>query len=89
MSQRKLTLNNYLILKMKDIVDKQDKDILKLSKLCKHWADHNDSHKVNFLKWRDIAKEKGIESVAGQLDKAIEMLDRCNEFLLKANKELE
>ena len=70
-------------------MDKQDKEILKLSKLCQHWADHNDSHKENFLKWRDIAKEKGLESVKGNLDKAIEMLDKCNEFLLLANKELE
>ena len=70
-------------------MDKQDKEILKLSKLCQHWADHNDSHKENFLKWRDIAKEKGLESVKGNLDKAIEMLDKCNEFLLLANKQLE
>ncbi len=70
-------------------MDKQDKEILKLSKLCQHWADHNDSHKENFLKWRNIAKEKGLESVKGNLDKAIEMLDKCNEFLLLANKELE
>ncbi len=70
-------------------MDKQDKDLLKLSKLCVHWADHNDSHKENFLKWRNIAKEKGIETVVMNLDKAIEMLDKCNEFLLRANKELE
>ncbi len=70
-------------------MDKQDKDILRLSKLCKHWADHNDSHKENFIKWRNIAKEKGLESVVPKLDNAIEMLDKCNEFLLAANEELE
>jgi len=70
-------------------LDKHDKDILKLSKLCKHWADHNDSHKENFSKWRNIANEKGLESVVTKLDNAIEMLDKCNEFLLAANKELE
>ncbi len=70
-------------------MDKHDKDILKLSKLCKHWADHNDSHKENYTKWRNIAKEKGLESVAAKLDNAIEMLDKCKEFLLTANKELE
>ena len=70
-------------------MDKQDKDILKLSKLCKHWADHNDSHKENFLKWRNIAKKKGLEFVAEKLDNAIGMLDKCNEFLISANKELE
>lgn len=70
-------------------MDKEDKDIIKLSKLCKHWADHNDSHKENFVKWRNIATEKGLESVAGQLDKAVEMLDKCNEFLLAVYRELE
>ncbi|MFX1388876.1 MAG: hypothetical protein ACFE9Z_02295 [Promethearchaeota archaeon] len=70
-------------------MDKKDKDILKLAKLCKHWADHNDSHKESFLKWLNIAKEKGFESIVDHLNNAIQMLDKCNEYLLKANKELE
>ncbi|MFX1315461.1 MAG: hypothetical protein ACFE9T_06320 [Promethearchaeota archaeon] len=70
-------------------MDKQDKDILKLSKLLKHWVDHNDSHKESFSKWRDIAKSRGLESVVNYLNKAIEMMDRCNEFLIAANNELE
>jgi hypothetical protein len=69
-------------------MDKQDKDIFKLSKLCKHWADHNDSHKESFMKWRDIAKDKGLESVADKLNLAIEMLDNCNIYLLRAYDEL-
>ena len=69
-------------------MEKLDKEILKLSKLCKHWADHNDSHKENFLKWRDIAKSKGLETVVENLDKAIKMLDRCNEYLLTAREGL-
>ena len=32
-------------------MDSQDKEILKLSKLCKHWADHNNSHKESFIKY--------------------------------------
>ncbi|MFW9879282.1 MAG: hypothetical protein ACFFG0_39900 [Candidatus Thorarchaeota archaeon] len=69
-------------------MEKQDKDILKLSKLCKHWADHNDSHKESFIKWRDIAKSKGLESVVENLNRAIEKLDKCNKYLLMAYKEL-
>jgi hypothetical protein len=65
-----------------------DKQLLKLSKLCEHWANHNDSHKENFLKWRDIAKEKGLDSVVEKLNKAIEMMDKCSENLLSINKEL-
>jgi hypothetical protein len=70
-------------------MDRQDKEILKLAKLCKHWADHNDSHKESFLKWQKIAQEKGLESIVLKLSKAIEMLDKCNEFLIAANQELE
>jgi len=70
-------------------LDKQDKDILKLSKLCKHWAEHNDSHKESFLKWRNVAKEKGLDSIVVKLNNAIEMLDKCNGYLLSAYKELE
>lgn len=70
-------------------MDKQDKDILKLSKLCQHWADHNNSHKQSFQKWRDIAKDKGLEFVTENLNKAIEMLDKCSEYLLTAHNDLE
>jgi hypothetical protein len=70
-------------------MEKVDKDILKLSKLCKHWADHNDSHKQNFLKWRDVANNKGLDIVVENLNKAIEMLDKCNEFLLAAQQNLD
>jgi len=67
----------------------RDKDIQKLSKLCLHWANHNDSHKENFLKWRNIAENKKLNNVVKNLDKAIEMMDKCNEYLLFVNKELE
>jgi len=65
-----------------------DKQLLKLSKLCEHWANHNESHKENFIKWRDIAKEKGLDSVVEKLNKAIEMMDKSSEYLLAINKEL-
>ncbi|MFX0071475.1 MAG: hypothetical protein ACFFAO_10335 [Candidatus Hermodarchaeota archaeon] len=66
-----------------------DKQIIKLSKLCEHWANHNESHKENFLKWRNIAQEMGLNSVVANLDKAMEMMDKCNEFLIAAKKEIE
>ncbi len=65
-----------------------DKQLLKLSKLCEHWANHNESHKENFIKWRDIAKERGLDSVAEKFNKAIEMMDKSSEYLLDINKEL-
>ena len=66
-----------------------DKQILKLSKLCEHWANHNDSHIDSFIKWRDVAREKELITVVEKLDKAIEMMDKCTEFLLSARKALE
>lgn len=70
-------------------MDKSDKEILKLTKLLKHWADHNDSHKESFLKWRDIAETKGLEMVVENLNKAIEMMDKSTEYLLSALKVLD
>ncbi len=66
-----------------------DKQTLKLSKLCEHWASHNNSHKESYIKWRDIAKEKGLNSVVEKINKAIEMMDKSTEFLLSARKDLE
>jgi len=66
-----------------------EKEILKLSKLCEHWAAHNNSHKESYIKWRDIAREKGLLTVAEKLDKAIEMMDKSTEFLLSARRDLE
>ncbi|HDZ19267.1 MAG TPA: hypothetical protein ENH75_13290 [archaeon] len=70
-------------------MSKQDKEILKLSKLCQHWANHNESHKASFLKWRNIAHEKGLESVVEKLENAIEMIEKCNEYLLSASRDIE
>ena len=69
-------------------MEKKNKDILKLSKLLKHWADHNDSHKESYLKWLNFAKSNGLNSVAQNLSKAIEMMDKSTEFLMSAQREL-
>lgn len=66
-----------------------EKEILKLSKLCEHWANHNDSHRENFEKWRVKAEEMKLTEVVNNLNKAIEMMDNCNNYLLNAKKELE
>jgi hypothetical protein len=65
-----------------------DKDLLKLAKLCEHWANHNDTHKESYEKWRNIAQEKGLNSVVSKLNKAIEMMDKSTEFLLSVKEEL-
>ena len=65
-------------------MDKRNKDILKLTKLLRHWADHNDSHKESFKKWRDIAKEYDLNEVVEKMNQAIEMMDKSTRFLLDA-----
>ena len=70
---------------LKNMVDKQ---LLKLSKLCEHWANHNESHKESFVKWRDIAKERSLTSVVENFNSAIEMMDKCTEYLLSAKEAL-
>lgn len=66
-----------------------EKQILKLSKLCEHWAAHNSSHKENYIKWRNIAEENGLNSVVEKIDKAIEMMDKSTKFLLSAREDIE
>ncbi len=67
-----------------------DKQTLKLSKLCEHWANHNDSHKDSFIKWRNIARDKlNLFTVAEKLGKAIEMMDECTAFLISAREDIE
>jgi len=68
---------------------KRDKEILKLSKLCEHWATHNNSHIESFEKWRSIAEEKALINIVDNLNNAINMMKNCNDYLLAAKKELE
>ncbi|MFO7796358.1 MAG: hypothetical protein ACQERB_11855 [Promethearchaeati archaeon] len=66
-----------------------NRKISKLKKLLEHWAEHNDSHKESFVKWREIAREEGLISVVENLDKAIEKIDECSEFLRNAHQEIQ
>jgi len=70
-------------------LDKKNKEILKLTKLLKHWADHNNSHKESFLKWRDIARNNDLDEIVDNLNKAIEMMDESTKYLLIAHDKLE
>ncbi len=65
-----------------------NKNVIKLKKLTEHWAEHNDSHRESFEKWKSIAKEEGLNKVVEYLQKAIEMIDKCSEFLRKAYEDI-
>ncbi|MFX0076711.1 MAG: hypothetical protein ACFE96_14805 [Candidatus Hermodarchaeota archaeon] len=66
-----------------------EKQLIKLSKLCEHWAAHNNSHKENYIKWRNFAEEKGLNSVVDKLNKAIDMMDKSTEYLISVKEDLE
>ncbi|TFF99403.1 MAG: hypothetical protein EU541_04990 [Promethearchaeota archaeon] len=65
------------------------KNVKKLTKLLEHWAEHNDSHRESFEKWKDIASEEGLDAVVENLAKAIEMIDKSSDYLRKAHETLE
>ncbi len=67
----------------------EDKEVVKLSKYLKHWAEHNESHKQDFLKWLEIARSKGLISIVDNLEKAIQMMDKCTQHLLAAYDDFE
>ncbi|MFX1497570.1 MAG: hypothetical protein ACFFBH_08600 [Promethearchaeota archaeon] len=70
-------------------MNKQDKEMFKLSKLCEHWASHNETHMENFEKWRNIAHQKQLITIEDNLKNAIEMMKDCNNYLIAAKKELD
>ncbi|TXT62289.1 MAG: hypothetical protein BAJALOKI1v1_980003 [Promethearchaeota archaeon] len=65
-----------------------NKNIKKLEKLLEHWAEHNDSHRESFEKWKDIAEQENLNTVAEYLEKAIEMIDKSSDYLRKAHDEM-
>ncbi|MBY9006446.1 MAG: hypothetical protein KGD63_06780 [Candidatus Lokiarchaeota archaeon] len=61
-----------------------DKEIEKLKRLLKHWKEHSSSHKDSYIKWKNVAKERGFVAVVQNLNKAIEKLDESTSYLDKA-----
>jgi len=66
-----------------------DQDKEKLKFLLQHWAEHNESHKDNFVKWVRKAKMMGLDSTAENLAKAVDATNESIKYLQKALKEFE
>ena len=68
----------------------QDKEKLKV--LLKHWTEHNEEHKKNFVNWIEKAKGMGLDDVAKNLAKANKELKKIDllkmEFLSLTSHEL-
>ena len=56
----------------------------KLQVLLPHWIEHNHNHRAEFMKWATLAREGGVESVAGLLEQASASIAATDEILKKA-----
>lgn len=68
---------------------KKDKDLQKLGKYLKHWADHSESHKEKYIEWQRVAESKGWDQIGEKLKNAIARTDEAIEELLSAYDSLE
>jgi len=64
-------------------------DLAKLCILLPHWIEHNEEHAASFREWAGKAREMGLETVARQIEEAVERMATCNEALAAALKTLE
>jgi hypothetical protein len=64
-------------------------DLAKLRILLPHWIEHNEEHAESFREWAGKAREMGLETVARQIEEAVERMATCNEALAAALKALE
>ena len=56
----------------------------KLDVLLTHWIDHNNTHKEEYIKWANKAKELGAVASGYAILEAVESVKKINELLAKA-----
>lgn len=62
------------------------KDIEKLKHLLPHWVTHNSEHSSNYEKWIGRAKSAGLEQVARELEKTLELTKESNRHIERASR---
>lgn len=62
-------------------------EVEKLRVLLPHWMEHNDGHEAECVKWSEIARREGKESVADFIDDAVRAMREANTLLGKALEE--
>ena len=62
----------------------ENKDEKTLNILLVHWVNHNQSHEEGFQEW----VEKGKTETAQCIEKAIEYMNKANEMLVEAKKNM-
>jgi hypothetical protein len=60
----------------------------KLSVIIEHWIEHNESHMNEYKKWAQTAGELGLDSVRGEIEKAMAKISQSNEHLERALKSI-
>ena len=66
----------------------ENKDEKTLNILLVHWVNHNQSHEESFQEWVEKAKAMGKTETATCIEKAIEYMNKANEMLVEAKKNM-
>ena len=66
----------------------ENKDEKTLNILLVHWVNHNQSHEEGFQEWVEKAKAMGKTETAACIEKAIEYMQKANDMLLEAKKNM-
>ena len=66
----------------------ENKDEKTLNILLVHWVNHNQSHEESFQEWVEKAKAMGKTETAQCIEKAIEYMNKANEMLVEAKKNM-
>lgn len=66
----------------------ENKDEKTLNILLVHWVNHNQSHEEGFQEWVEKAKAMGKTETAECIEKAIEYMQKANEMLVEAKKNM-
>lgn len=64
------------------------KDEKTLRVLLVHWVDHNKSHQESFNEWIEKAKQMDKKDTAEYIAKAVEYMEKANEMLVEAKKNI-
>jgi len=60
----------------------------KIPVLIRHWIEHNESHREEYRRWADIAREEGLEGVGTHILEAADRIQSANEKLEEALEQL-
>ena len=60
----------------------------KLKILLNHWIEHNRQHAQEFREWAEKAKSFGQAEVHDDMMRAVQQMNKANEFLLSALERL-